>query len=71
MSNDNNNSKAAGGGIGFCGLLAIAFIVLKLCKVINWGWLWVLAPIWIPIALIILIIAIIFILAGIKSLKKD
>ena len=38
-------------GVGFCGLLAIAFIVLKLCNVIAWSWWWVLAPIWIPVCL--------------------
>jgi hypothetical protein len=43
-----NNSK---GGIGFCGLLTIVFIVLKLLDVISWSWWWVLSPLWIPIAL--------------------
>lgn len=38
-------------GIGFGGLLAIVFIVLKLTNVISWPWLWVLAPIWIPMAI--------------------
>ena len=73
MSNDNKNSTAAGGGIGFCGLLAVAFIVLKLCKVINWSWLWVLSPLWIPTVLVILIIVIILIIACIKHAikKKD
>lgn len=42
MNNERNNTTA--GGIGFCGLLAAAFIVLKLTGVINWSWLWVLAP---------------------------
>ena len=32
-------------GIGFFGLLTIAFIVLKLCNVITWSWFWVLSPI--------------------------
>lgn len=41
------------GGIGFPGLLAIVFITLKLTHVIDWSWLWVLAPLWIPIACII------------------
>ena len=41
-------------GIGFRGLLTIVFIVLKLLKVINWSWLWVLAPIWIPIIITIM-----------------
>lgn len=49
-------------GIGFCGLLAIVFIVLKLCGVIAWSWVWVLAPIWIPIAFSVIILVIIWIL---------
>ena len=44
-------SKGVSGGIGFGGLLAIVFIVLKLTKVISWSWLWVLSPIWIPLAI--------------------
>ena len=46
------------GGIGFWGGLQIAFIVLKLCHVIEWSWLWVLSPIWIGllIAVILLIV---------------
>ena len=43
-----DTKQSASGGIGFCGLLAIAFITLKLLKVIEWSWVWVLAPIWIP-----------------------
>lgn len=54
-------------GIGFCGLLTIVFIVLKLLKVINWSWLWVLAPIWIPIIIIIMIVIITIIIAKIAS----
>ena len=30
-------------GIGFCGVLAIAFIILKLLNIITWSWIWVLA----------------------------
>ena len=29
--------RSVGGGIGFCGLLTIVFIVLKLCKIISWS----------------------------------
>lgn len=48
-----SESKSTSGGIGFCGLLTIAFIVLKLCNVIIWSWWWVLSPLWIPVALVI------------------
>ncbi len=47
MSEQNSNT----GGIGFCGLLAIVFITLRLLDVIDWPWLWVLAPIWIPLVI--------------------
>lgn len=49
------NNKTSG-GIGFTGLLTIVFIVLKLTKVISWSWLWVLSPLWISLALILLVI---------------
>ncbi len=50
-------------GIGFCGLLTIAFIVLKLCGVINWGWIWVLAPLWISWVVALLVVAIVVVVA--------
>jgi hypothetical protein len=49
------------GGIGFCGLLAIVFITLKLIKVLTWSWVWVLAPIWIPAALVVAILSILLV----------
>ena len=45
------NNNTTRGGIGFCGLLTIVFIVLKLTGVISWRWLWVLAPLWGSVAL--------------------
>lgn len=58
----NNNSTTTGGGISFCGLLFIVFLVLKLTHVIDWSWWWVTAPLWGGVALtlgILLIFAII------------
>lgn len=46
MAPDNKTTTASSGGVGFFGLLAIVFITLKLCGVINWSWWWVLAPLW-------------------------
>ena len=45
-------------GIGFFDALALLFIGLKLAGVISWSWLWVLSPLWIGLA-VILILAII------------
>lgn len=50
-----NNNTTVSGGIGFSGLLTIVFIVLKLCGVINWSWIWVFSPMWISAALCIAI----------------
>ena len=65
---ERNNTTA--GGIGFCGLLAVAFIVLKLTGVINWSWLWVLAPIWIPTAITLAIIVIVLVVILVRELTK-
>ena len=40
-------------------LLLVAFVVLKLCGVIDWSWWWVLSPLWIPLGILILILAVI------------
>ena len=43
-------SKSSG-GVGFAGLLTVAFIVLRLMHVIDWGWVWVISPMWISLIL--------------------
>lgn len=53
-----NKNNSTSGGIGFTGLLTIVFIVLKLCHVIEWSWLWVLAPLWISTILGLIIVII-------------
>lgn len=40
--------------LGFLHLLTILLIGLKLTGFIGWSWLWVLAPIWLPIGLVML-----------------
>lgn len=53
-----NKSKSSS-GVGFGGLLTIAFIVLKLTGVISWSWLWVLSPLWITFLLVLILTIII------------
>lgn len=60
--NDKGNSSDTSSGIGFFGLLGIVFIVLKLCGVIDWPWIWVLSPIWVSIVIGIALIIISFVL---------
>ena len=38
------NKTTTGGGITFVSLLQLVFIVLKLCGVITWRWVFVLMP---------------------------
>lgn len=59
--------SSSGGGIGLSALLQVAFVVLKLLKVINWSWWWVLAPTWISVAIAVIVGVIAFLLAT----KKD
>ena len=56
-------SSSSSGGIGFCGLLAIVFIALKLTNFIDWSWWWVLSPIWVPTIFWLLIIIVLLIFA--------
>lgn len=71
MNNNSNNNGSAAGGIGFCGLLTIAFIVLKLTGVISWSWLWVLAPIWISAAIVIAVLLVVLIVVLVKEGVKQ
>lgn len=45
-------------GISTSALLGIAFVVLKVCGVIDWSWVWVTAPFWAPLALCIAFFAV-------------
>jgi hypothetical protein len=63
-----DKSSSTTGGIGVVGLLGVAFVVLKLCDVINWSWWWVTAPFWGPTALILVMLAMIGILYGISKM---
>jgi hypothetical protein len=54
-----NNDKPAYNGIGIGGAFTVLFVGLKLAKIIDWSWFWVLSPTLIPlIVLVICLIAI-------------
>lgn len=59
-------NSSSSSGVGFFGLLTIVFIVLKLLKVINWSWFWVLSPTIISIVVCIVLVAICYWLGGKK-----
>lgn len=66
-----NNNESSSGGIGFFGLLFLIFLTLKLCDVIDWSWWWVTAPLWGPLAVFTVVVAIICVIAMlVKVLEK-
>jgi len=63
---ENNNSSSSSSSVGVLGLLGVAFVVLKLCGVINWSWWYVTLPFWGPLA----ILAVVLLVAGIYFVCK-
>jgi hypothetical protein len=69
-----NDKKATTGGLGIGTILFLIFLTLKLAEVgpvAEWSWWWVISPLWIPFALIGVIVSIVFVIAVIAhKLKK-
>ena len=73
-----SEQTAAGGGIGLGGLLFVAFLCMKLgvgdTKVMDWSWWWVTSPLWIPVAIVVGVVAFILALGAVgllvASLRK-
>lgn len=56
--NDDNKKEVVSSGFSFEFVLFIVFLILKLCGVIDWPWLLVFAPLWVPIAFVLGIVTI-------------
>lgn len=63
-----SNSNPRVTGLTLPWALTIVFMVLKLCKVIDWKWVWVFAPVWITFATA-LIAMVVYIILYIRSKK--
>ena len=57
------DTNSTSGGIGFAGILTVLFIGLKLGKVIDWSWWWVLSPLWISFGVVIVVLVIVALIA--------
>ena len=55
MSNKSNSSN----GLGLGTILFLIFMVLKLTNYIDWSWWWVTAPLWVPLLIILGVLAVI------------
>lgn len=62
-------SKSTSSGIGVVSVLGVAFVVLKLCGVINWSWWWVLAPFWGQVVIVVVILLIVGICSLVLTVK--
>lgn len=62
-------SSAGSSAVSLATLLTVAFVVLKLCKVIDWSWWWVLSPIWIQLIIGILALTIWFVVMCIQEYR--
>jgi hypothetical protein len=52
--------------IGMATLLGVLFVGLKLCHVIAWPWVWVLAPFWLGAAVVVILL-LIFLVIGLLA----
>ncbi len=50
-------TKSSNQGVSLGTVLFIVLLVLKLCGLIGWSWWWVTAPLWAPVALLIVLSA--------------
>jgi hypothetical protein len=53
------NKSTSRYGVDLAESLLIIFIVLKLTDNIDWSWWWVMAPLWIPLTFLIILLIII------------
>lgn len=68
MSSNSNQSKS--GGITFAGALGLLFIGLKLGHAIDWPWIWVLAPLWVGLAIALALIVVFSVVIGVATTLK-
>lgn len=53
MANNNTSN-----GLGLGTVLFMVFLILKLTGTIDWSWWWVTSPLWVPLALGVVIMGI-------------
>lgn len=56
--------------MGFCSLLTVLFVGLKLCNVVAWSWWLVLSPLWGNVLLYILSAVVTILFIVLKEIKN-
>ena len=64
-----NNTNTS--GVSFLELITLLFIGLKLTGYITWSWIWVLAPLWIPISIALLVLSAVILLVALGKMNID
>mgnify|MGYP001765848799 CR=1 FL=1 len=65
-----SNTTKVQGSFPFLSILCLIFITLKLTGYIAWSWWWVLAPIWIPVTIVLAILVVVGML-GVAEYNKN
>lgn len=58
-------------GLNLGEVILVVFVILKLTKVINWSWWWVLSPAWIGLIVVIVMLGYIAIKVWKKRLRNS
>ena len=66
-----SESKSVTVNFPFLGILTLIFITLKLTHFIDWSWWWVLAPMWVPLSIALLLILIAYAIVFISNKAID
>lgn len=66
-----SDTRSSNGGVGVAGLLGVLFIGLKLGHVIDWPWLWVLSPFWIPFLFVLAILLVVGVITGLIKVMDN
>ena len=70
VSNMSSQTTVQSSGAGVLGLLGVVFVTLKLTGFIDWSWWWVTLPFWGGFALILAILAVVFVVALILENRR-
>lgn len=68
MTTAKTSTRYAGASFPILGTLGVLFVAFKLAGVIAWPWVWVLAPFWVPLALMVAFFGVIVIVSVVSVL---
>ena len=68
MTTTKTSTRYAGASFPILGILGVLSVTFKLAGVIAWPWVWVLAPFWVPLALMVALFVVIVIVSVVNVL---